>query len=202
MTVGAKIPTPPPGGKRVAGGEAGGDPSPKKPRISDKCIVDARQITQALLVEVKLVGKDAVHLQIRAGSIITLQNKTNVKIALLANTLLCQFGKGAFKLIKGDENPTEKQYPFALRDDKELVVLGQTVQTLGKVIEDQRQTKPDCVICYHKMVRNEENPKLFTLDISHKVAFEPLPRTTQPTGRTWSDPALADGLDGSKVCNC
>lgn len=159
-------------GKRPPGGEEE-EPSPKRPRISDKYIVDASKITQALLLEAKLPGKDAATFQIRAGHTVTLQNKTTVKLVLQANTLMCHFGKGAFKLIKGDDNPTEKQYPFTLHDDKQLVVFGQTVQSLGKVIEDQRQTKPDCVICYHKMVRNEENPKLFSLEVSHKVAFEP-----------------------------
>ena len=159
--------------KRAHGGDEEETPS-KKPRVSDQRIVEASKIKQALLLEAKLAGKDMPTLQIRAGHVIYINNKTTSKVVLQANTLLCHFGKGGFKLLKGPEdNPTEKQYPYKLLDDKELVVLNNTFQSLGKVVEDQRQTKPDCQVVYHTMKRNDENPKLFELALSHRLVFEP-----------------------------
>ena len=98
--------------------------------------------------------------------------KGAVEQSFEALTMLAMFGKGGFKLLKSDQETTDKQILFTLVDHNQLVVLNNAVVTLGKVLSDQRDTKPDATFCYHSMTLNTDNPKQFTCQVTHKVVFQ------------------------------
>ena len=81
------------------------------------------------------------------------------------------FGKGSFKLVKSDKPLAESAIVFNVASDKDLVVLNGVVLELGKVVMDQRETKPDAQFCYHKMDISNEGPNTFTLAKEHCVVF-------------------------------
>ena len=62
---------------------------------------------------------------------------------------------------------------FKLQSDQDLVAVHGQAVTLGEVMAYQRSNKPDCHICYHNMDVSMEDPKKFTLDLTHKVVFQP-----------------------------
>jgi len=151
-------------------GEAGssGGKKPKVRQVSPELIIETDSIEHALLVETK-VGKDLM-LQIRAAHNLYLVNKGACETALSEGTFLAGFGKGGFKLLK-EEN--DESLPFRLQDQDTLVVLNGQVTKLGEVLTEHRVKKPDCQLCYHKIVPHESDPKMFTLELTHKVAFTP-----------------------------
>ena len=161
---GAGVPNPL---KRTADGDDG-IPSPaKKQKIADFCVVDASSITNALLWEVKVNAQ--VQLQIRANHSIYLINKDSKDVNVPIHTLLAQFGKGSFKILTQEELDKKKHHQWEMKDDKELVVLNNVVQTLGAAMQAVANGVPK--LAYHKITPNETDPKCWTAEITHKIAF-------------------------------
>ena len=85
--------------------------------------------------------------------------------------MIIGFGKGGFKLQKGDDEIKDDHCLFQLSSEEDLVVLNGVVVSVQKVIMSMRATKPDCKVCYHNLVNHESDPKKFTLTQTHKVSF-------------------------------
>ncbi len=91
-------------------------------------------------------------------------NKDSQKEALIsAGYHLCGFGTGAFKLLKMDDSCDNPEFEFKLSTHKDLIIFNGIVATVGKVVNDMRESKPNCEVCYHKIVVDPQNPKEFTL---------------------------------------
>ena len=143
------------------------------PQIDNATIVPANEIKQALLFEANVSSKEpTMKLQIRAANTINLLNAFDTELSLTANDQLGGFGAGSFKLIKqpDTEMPTNS-WEFKLESDEDMIVLNNIVTTLGKAMINQWKTKPDAKCAYHNIVRNNEDPHKFTLDLTHRVAF-------------------------------
>ena len=85
--------------------------------------------------------------------------------------MIIGFGKGSFKLQKGDDEIKDDHCMFQLSSEEDLIVLNGVVVSLQTVIMSMRATRPDCKVCYHKFVNHEPGPKKFTLTQTHKVCF-------------------------------
>ena len=139
-----------------------GDPSSaKKPKkISSACLVETSSISEPLLAEVKLpnrcMPKDTLWLQLRASHNVYLTNKAKNEVTVAQWFHLGCFGKGSFKLVREEGQNAAGLLECRWKSDEDLVVLNGTVLSLGKVFNDQRKSKPDAVICYHKMTLNQD----------------------------------------------
>ena len=55
----------------------------------------------------------------------------------------------------------------------DIVILAGAAVSLEKVINDMRATKPDCTICYHNVMPDENNANKFTVEQTHRIAYVP-----------------------------
>ena len=140
------------------------------PTIPAEAQVSADSIGEALIAEAPLIAGAKVNQ-------VALQVRANKKIYVVVHKgeghlknhfLLGAFGKGSFRLVKGDEVVKENELEFKLGGSEDLICVGGDVVTLGEVIHKQAQTKPDCVICYHKRSHEVTN---FTCEQTHKIVF-------------------------------
>ena len=160
------------GNKRATGGGGANDESPlKKLKMNNNLVVLGSAIKAPLLFECKSSGKDGGCIQIRAGNVAVYNNKTNKEINMGSMESVCGFGKGGFKITKGNENIPPEQVPFRLTSEADLVCLNGVVLTMGKVYFDQQKTKPGCQVCYHTTKVNEEDPTKIQFTTTHKLAF-------------------------------
>ena len=166
------------------------DPEPpknqKKPKISQDTVMESNKISQALLTEVQLPGKGGgPFLQIRVGSGIYLTNKGSTDMVLGANLAVAGFGKGSFKALSANTDVTDKQHQFLLKSSSDMVVLNNVVTSLGQIILEKRESQPDISVNYHKIVPDEADPKVFTLEATHCIAF-----TLKEDGADNKDPTM------------
>ena len=163
--------------KRKANGAAGPvGPSPAKvPKVSDlkHLVVETSSITDSLLSECSLTGKNAPMAQLRTGHHFYLVNKSAGDWSSPSLCLLAGFGRGAFKLIKNGEALDDAHIPFSLTSSSDLVVFNGQALTLGQVLNDQREKKPTAEVCYHTVSVDDVDPKSFTLERTHNVIFLP-----------------------------
>lgn len=134
-------------------------------------LLEANAVSEPLLFEAVLGGKAAPTLQLRSNHLVVLYNKTETTYTSSAAPFLAGFGKGSFKLVKPGEDT--KGHKFEMKSSEDLVVLNGSVQTLGKVVCDMRDKKPDCQVCYHNLTPDTEDAKKFSLQTTHCVAFLP-----------------------------
>ena len=168
-------------GKRPSSGAEDKDivTPPKRPNLKLRGeIIECSSITEVLLKECKMgVGKDAIQLQIRAPSRVYMINNSlqewNATMGYVAG-----FGKGNWKSFAADATLPEKIFMFQLTNSESLVCLNGVVSDLGKVLWDQRKTKPDASICYHKIDVSETDVKKFVCTQTHKIAFVPSEATS------------------------
>eukprot|EP00929_Paragymnodinium_shiwhaense_P081567 TRINITY_DN42708_c0_g1_i1.p1 TRINITY_DN42708_c0_g1~~TRINITY_DN42708_c0_g1_i1.p1 ORF type:complete len:176 (+),score=39.57 TRINITY_DN42708_c0_g1_i1:546-1073(+) len=119
-------------------------------------------------------AKDQLYLQIRANHNVHIANKDKAKESSLSvGDYVAGFGKGGSKLIKEGDTPKENTVEFKLHSEKDTVVLNSAMCLVGKVLHNQRQTKPDAPICYHTVDVNVEDPREFSLKQSHRILFNP-----------------------------
>ena len=172
-----------PNKKRGADDEAEKLQSPKKPKLPEipaDSLVDNDKITETLLVDAKLGGKDTLNFQIRTGHKIYLVNLTNAEQTLKAFSPLVGFGRGQFKLFKDAETVPDKAVVFTITDPEMLVCLNGTVASISEVVAKQRESKPEAEVCYHKAALIPEKPGSFNFTRKQMVAFVP----NGPTQRT------------------
>ena len=118
-------------------------------------VVEASSISEALLYEAKMSGKDVPMLQLRANQSVYIFNQTSQEWPS-DRGYVCGFGRGAFKMAKLDGSDTpENFHQFKISSQDDLVVLEGIVMDMGTVIRDQRATRPDAQICYHSIKVDE-----------------------------------------------
>ena len=163
-------------GKR--GGEAMGEGSPpaKKAKVASKFIQSAESITESILFDVNLKastkGEKAVF-NLRSNHTVYIINKGEKEFSHPAGEQIIGFGKGAFKNLK-DTPPTDEQLPYVLSPDDEIV-MNNTRMLLSTVLQNQRQAEGDVKLAYHKVCWDTVDPKKFTVEVTHHIAFAPLP---------------------------
>ena len=158
--------------KRVTGGGGATEESPlKKLKMNNSLVVLGSVIKAPLLFECKSSAKDGGYIQIRAGNVAVYNNKSNNEINMGSMESVASFGKGAFRITKGDENIPPEQVPFRLTSEADLVCLNGVVSTVGKVYFDQQKTKPGCQVCYHTTKINEEDTTKIQFTSTHKIGF-------------------------------
>ncbi|CAK0804347.1 unnamed protein product, partial [Prorocentrum cordatum] len=140
--------------------------------IDSATIVPATEIKQALLFEANVSTKEPIiKLQIRSANTICLMNGFDTELSLTPNDQIGGFGPGSFKLIKQDADAPLNSWEFKLESDEDMIVLNNIVTTLGKAMANQWKTKPEAKCAYHNIVRNPEDPRKFTLTLTHRVSF-------------------------------
>ena len=124
-----------------------------------------------MLVECK-IGKDLGQLQFRAVSNIYILNKDTTKeVHLTVNDAVAGFGKGDFKMLKQEQALDDTMIPYFLKDSNTQVCFNGSLTTLGHLVSEMRETKPDVTVCYHKLEMNESNPMEFTCVQTHKLVY-------------------------------
>lgn len=151
----------------------------KRARVSADNIVDPTSISEALLLDTKMVGKEAPMLQIRANHTIYILNKSAQEWASSMG-FVASFGKGSFKLLKDLQDVPNGGIEFKVASSSDLVVLNGVVTELGAVIAEARVKKPDAQVSYHSLAIDDADPKKFTLKPSHRVAFIPKAEDDSP----------------------
>jgi hypothetical protein len=142
----------------------------KKAKIDSAHVVESSKIEHALLVETKL-PKDNLFLQLRAGHRLYICNKGPAETTLDQDFFIAGFGKGNFKLMKESDSASDYAVEFKLQSSDDLVCFNGKICAVGTVVADQREKKPDCQICYHKLTPADDNPKKFVLQQTHRIAF-------------------------------
>ena len=128
-------------------------------------------ISDALLYETKMGGKDGPMLQIRATHSVYIFNSNSQEWSSDYG-YVCGFGRGTFKMVKMDgSDAPAKSIPYKLSSQEDLVVLNGIVMKVGKVIQDQRSKKPDSQICYHSIKTDESNPHMMSISTTHNIVF-------------------------------
>ena len=114
------------------------DPSPRKrPKLSANT-VEAQSISEALMVEAKLAGKDAPVLRLRANHATYLVNN-NVQKWTPSVGYVCGFGRGSFKLLKSEgADVPSGAIEFKLTNQDDMVVVNGPVSPWGQVLREQR----------------------------------------------------------------
>ena len=144
-------------GKRRSDNEV--TPQGKKRKVEKDCDVettDLQSIKETLICEAKLPSapKDAGFVQVRTSHTLYIINKSDCEYKFPAGTFVGGFGKGQFKVVK-DDQPTSSIL-FQLSSSDDLVMFESKLLSLEEVIAEQRKTKPECKICYYKIVASEE----------------------------------------------
>ena len=136
-------------------------------------VVEASSISEALLYETKMYGKDVPMLQLRANHSVYIFNQTSQEWSS-DRGYVCGFGRGAFKMAKLDGSDTpENVHQFNISSQDDLVVLNGIVMDVGTVIRDQRATRPDAQLCYHSIKVDEDDPLKFLIEATRNVIFVP-----------------------------
>ena len=145
-------------------------PAKKKPKLHT--MLETTSIKESLLAEAKLAGcgKDPPLLQIRTGHTIYIVNNGTQEWVSPPHFNVTGFGKGSFKIVKDDASVGTGMI-FNLASSEDLVVFNGAILTVGKVLNDQKASKPDASICYHSIKLDDTNPKIFTLKFVHRVVF-------------------------------
>ena len=128
-----------------------------------------QDITEALILEGKI--KDDVMMNLRAHHKAYIVNKGKKEASLTVSDQLVGFGKGGFKLVKGDAS--EHQVVFKLDGPDTPVIYNNVCTSLQKVLLAQREKDPDVKVCYHKLQWDEVDPKIFTITQTHMISFNP-----------------------------
>ena len=162
------------------------DPSPKKSRAEEvpaECLLPCDKISETLLFETKLGGKDTMAFQIRTNHQLYLVNQTSQELTLKAMSPLVGFGRGSFKLFKEGDTLPEKGLLFQLASSDALVCLNGAVQTISEVLFNQRKIKPEATVCYHKATpsgQKTDGQTLFDFKLTHKICFVPPTKRDAP----------------------
>ena len=160
----------PPGRKRGAANAKLETESPFKKQKTDKShIISMQDITEALILEGKI--KDEVMMKLRAQHKVYIVNKGKKEASLTVSDQLIGFGKGGFKLVKG--NASDQQVVFKLDGPDTPVIFNNVCTSLQKVLLAQREKDPDVKVCYHKLQWDEADPKIFTITLTHMISFNP-----------------------------
>ena len=137
-------------------------------------IIETSAITDVLIKEAKMgTGKDQPSVQIRSSHKIFIVNPSLQEWSGTC-AYVASFGKGNWKGLTNGAAVPEKGLLFTLTGSEDYVVLNNVVTELGKVYQDQMKTKPDAVICYHKVTTDTANAKKFTLTQTHQICFVPV----------------------------
>ena len=96
-------------------------------------MVDTTAITDALLMETNMPGKDPISIQIRAGHKICLASNNQQEWCCQDASMVCGVGLGLFKLLKPEE-VVDSMVEFKLSRHDELAVANGSVSTLGEVV--------------------------------------------------------------------
>ena len=173
------------------------EPSPKKIRTEEvpaECLLPADKISETLLFECKLGGKDTVTFQIRTNHQLYLVNQTSQELTLKAMSPLVGFGRGSFKLFKEGDTLPERGLLFQISSADTLVCLNGSVQTISDALSNQRKVKPEAGVCYHKATpsgQKNDGQTLFDFKLTHKICFVP------PTKRDGQDEGDKPGKEES-----
>ena len=134
-------------------GEDQGDSPSKKLKLDTCLVLETAKVKEPLLQECKLLsaGKDQVWTQLRANHTAVIINKDDKKdFTLSCWDFVSGFGRGSFKLLKGEnETPKSQQFEFKLENQDDLVQLNNTTISVGKALACQHESKPDAQICFN-----------------------------------------------------
>ncbi len=156
--------------------EPGSGPTPKKLKEITANLVDPNllgpvsTISAALLYEVKMTGKDAPSLHLRANHEAWLVSQA-AKWTMV-DPFVAGFGNGGFKMVKPGQDPPSGSVEFKLESRESLVVLNNVIMPLEKVMQDMRSKRPDAKISYYNILA-KENLNHFDLECTHRVLFVP-----------------------------
>jgi hypothetical protein len=163
-----KPPVPTPGKRADKDPEVDTTPI-KRAKVDNSQVVESSKIDHALLVEAKM--PNSLILQLRAGHRVYICNKGAGETTLEQDSLVAGFGKGNFKLMKESDPAPDNAVEFKLQSSDDLVCFNGRICSVGSVVADQREKKPDCQICYHKLTVTDDSPKKFLLKQTHRIAF-------------------------------
>ena len=100
-------------------------------------------------------------------------NKSTSKDTTNVNEHVAGFGKGGFKLIKDAALLEDKNVEFKLQWPDTIIQVNGVTTTLLKVLQQQRESVPDCKVNYHKITWDPNDLQKFTIEQTHRVAFCP-----------------------------
>ena len=171
-------------GKRPASAGEIEESASKRKKVAEAKIVDMSMVVGEKLHEIVIPIKGAdgqVKLNLRAGNKLFLCNLSGKEVNAPAGTMLCGFGKTTFKLVKGQEAIDSTMFLFTLRTSEDLVVLNGVLTTVGAIYNQRAETDPDAKICYHDLEVKPDDPKKFTLTVTHRVVAK-ASEANVPTG--------------------
>ena len=147
-----------------------GEPAPKKatttvPGADDEAklaLLDIAVASGEPLHNVKiprLAAKNAPSLAQHAGNKTYLKNSADDAITMPSATVLCGYGKVAYRQIKDDAESFDPahDFDFCLADSNAKVIVDGSLLTLGQLIQNRTDEKSaaDAKVCYHTIEDNE-----------------------------------------------
>ena len=124
--------------------------------------------------------KELLSFHLRTGHKAYISNEGAKDATLNTHERLGSFGKGPFKMLKPTDEIADRTHVFELHNQDSLVIFNGVVTTLAKVILEQRKSKPDAGLCYHKLILDAEEPTKFNVEPTHSVSFTPADSATAP----------------------
>ena len=85
------------------------------------------------------------------------KKSTSKDTTISVNEHVAGFGKGGFKLIKDAALLEDKNVEFKLLGPDTIIQVNGVTTTLVKVLQQQRESVPDCKVNYHKITWDPKN---------------------------------------------
>ena len=147
-----------------------GEPAPKKakmtvPGAGDEAKLDLLDIAEASGEPVhsvkipRLSARNAPSLAQHAGNKTYLKNPADDAVTLPSATVLCGYGKVAYRQVKDDAAAFDpaQDFDFCLADSDAKLIFDGSMLTLGQLIGNRTEEKSaaDAKVCYHTIEDSE-----------------------------------------------
>ncbi|CAK9090153.1 Uncharacterized protein SCF082_LOCUS42529, partial [Durusdinium trenchii] len=149
---------PKPKGKRAAAGSGGGPAKlPKKlaqpvkmDSLASLVREEGSEPNGTLLGRASLLNLQGIDLMVCANGIY-IKNVGQEKVTIPVGSLLCGFGKGSFREVKGEDDVGDNEIEFKVtKPECEMAVMDGVARTVHEFMKDRRAAAPDKgVLCYH-----------------------------------------------------
>ena len=166
----------PAAGLKRAADPGGAQPAAPKKAKATVTIVNVEDLpadSEICSVKMTQKGQAGLSLRVGVGNRLHIVNAGKAAVDMQAGSLICGFGKAKFKA--GDDGALpDTAHLFMLKGSKDKVLVGKRYADLGSIVEERRQTEPECQVAYHSMDPVADGgPGAFSLSIKHNIYFIP-----------------------------
>ena len=166
-------------------------------RVEGKLVPVATATAGVVLFKAQLLGKGRAqsNLVIQPGHKVYLTNEGDKDLPFQAGYILAGFGRGKYRHNTQGEVNADQAFPFQLHSSGDQIIHGNTLTTVGEVVQAERKKNPECKVAYHEIKELVEASKVgsFGLQTTHPVCFVANGNTVQQEGGDQKDKEDTEG---------